>query len=114
MVELRENGNLAFEIFSCGKLVGVIEYKSFWQGMPYLSLIRIAEEYRGKGIGSEAMRLFEDKLRSDGERAVLVSTQVDECAQHFYRKLGYRECGCLILEDTPFSQPMEMFFIKVL
>jgi hypothetical protein len=28
---------------------------------------------------------------------VLTSTQSDEDAQHFYRRLGYRDCGVLIL-----------------
>ena len=33
-----------------------------------------------------------------GHGMVLVSTQSDEPAQHFYRKLGYRDCGCLPLD----------------
>ena len=42
------------------------------------------------------------------------STQVDEQAQHFYRKLGYKDNGCLILDNTPFEQPLEIFMIKTL
>lgn len=113
MTELKpiENG---YQILTDGVSVGVIEYKDFWKGMPYLSLIRLLPEYRRKGIGREAMHIFEVEMKRAGNKAILLSTQVDEEAQHFYRKLGYKECGSLILENTPFDQPMEMFFIKVL
>ncbi len=114
MVELKNAGNGAYTILCDGKTTGIIEYKSFWEGMPYLSLLRIDSEYRGKGIGKEAIRLFENEIKAQGNKALLTSTQSDEQAQHFYRKAGYKECGCLILNDTPLSQPMEMFFIKAL
>lgn len=113
MTELKISKN-GYDIFSDGEKVGVIEFKDFWKDMPYLSLIKLQPEYRRKGIGKEALRIFEDEMRKKGNKAILLSTQVDEEAQHFYRKTGYKECGCLILEDTPLSQPMEMFFIKAL
>lgn len=42
----------------------------------------------------------------------LTSTQVDESAQHFYRKSGYKDCGSLILDIPKYAQPMEMFLVK--
>ena len=45
---------------------------------------------------------------------VLTSTQVDEDAQHFYRKLGYKDCGGFVIDVTGFQQPMEMFMIKAI
>ena len=42
----------------------------------------------------------------------LTSTQVDEEAQHFYRKLGYKDCGGFVIDVSEYEQPMEMFFIK--
>lgn len=113
MTELKEATN-GYIILCRGVEVGLIEYKDFWDGMPYLSLIKLQAGYRRKGIGKEAMRLFEGEMKKAGNKAILVSTQADEEAQHFYRKLNYKECGCLILEDTPLSQPMEIFFIKEL
>ena len=113
MVKLNKSAN-GYEIISDGLKVGVMEYKAFWDGMPYLSLIKLLPEYRRKGIGRTAMSLFEVEMKRAGNKAILLSTQADEEAQHFYRKIGYKECGSLILENTPFSQPMEMFFIKVL
>ena len=54
------------------------------------------------------MEFWEEKMKKKGYEEVLLSTQVDELAQHFYRKLGYRDCGCLNLED----QAMEIVIIK--
>jgi ribosomal protein S18 acetylase RimI-like enzyme len=36
-------------------------------------------------------------MAAQGYRMVLTSTQSDEDAQHFYRRLGYRDCGVLVL-----------------
>ena len=113
MVELIKMQN-GYKIFFDGIEAGLIEYKDFWKSMPYLSLIKLLPGFRRKGIGKEAMRLFEAEMKRAGNKAILLSTRVDEEAQFFYRKIGYRECGSLILEDTPLSQPMEMFFIKTL
>ena len=116
MVSLKEyeNGQSGFTVLYNGQPAGVIEYKDFWKGMPYLSLLKLSPEYRRRGIGKMAMELFEEAMKKCGNKAVLLSTQSDEEGQFFYRKTGYKECGCLILEDTPFQQPMEMFFIKTL
>lgn len=53
-------------------------------------------------------------MRNHGYKMVMTSTQVDEEAQHFYRKLGYVEKGSLFLDNTPFEQLQEMFMIKIL
>ena len=114
MVELKSTASNSYAVLCDGKTAGIIVYKSFWEGMPYLSLLRIDAEYRRQGVGKEAMRLFESAMKEAGCKSILTSTRSDECAQNFYRKTGYKECGCLILENTPQNQPMEMFFIKTL
>lgn len=95
-----------------GVTVGVLRYSLFWDQIPFLSLIYLAQPYRGRGFGREAMLLWEEEMRLQGHPAVMTSTQVNEAAQHFYRKLGYRENGCLMLSQEPLRQPMEMFLIK--
>lgn len=58
---------------------------------------------------------FENKVqRKQGYGMVLTSTQVDETAQHFYRKNGYTDCGSLVMNIAGFEQPMEMFLCKAL
>ena len=60
------------------------------------------------------MAHWEADMQAKGYQMVLLSTQVDETAQHFYRKLGYTDCGCLVLHHCPLAQPMEMFFCKTI
>ena len=43
---------------------------------------------------------------------LMTSTQVDEEAQHFYRKLGYKDCGGFTVDVPGYEQPMEMIMIK--
>lgn len=35
-------------------------------------------------------------------------------AQHFYRKLGYVDCGGIVFSGTPLEQAMEIILRKVL
>lgn len=51
-------------------------------------------------------------MKSQGYKILLTSSQVDENAQHFYRKLGYKDCGGFVLDLPEDSQPMELFLIK--
>ena len=84
------------------------------QYYPFLNLLFILPAYRGKGYGTGAMAQWEQEMKKRGFKTLLISTQVDESAQFFYRKLGYVDCGGLVFQGTPFSQPMEMFMRKVL
>lgn len=53
-------------------------------------------------------------MKLQGYKMILTSTQVDEDAQHFYRTLGYKDCGGFIIDIPEYAQPMEMFMIKAL
>jgi len=97
-----------------GNPIGVMRYNMMWDNTPFLTLIYIGDAYHGKGYGKQAMLFWEKEMRELGYKMVMTSTQVDEQAQHFYRKLGYKERGGIFLDDTPFEQPQEMFMIKVL
>jgi hypothetical protein len=41
--------------------------------------------------------------RHAGHALVMTSNPLGWGAQHFYRKMGYRGAGCLILDGTPLS-----------
>ena len=60
------------------------------------------------------MLFWENEMRKLGYKMVMTSTQVDEQAQHFYRKLGYVDRGSICLDNTPLAQPQEMLMLKVL
>ena len=92
--------------------VGILRYGLFWDECPFLNLIYFVEAYRNKGYGTKAMRHWENEMREAGYKIILTSTMVDEGAQHFYRKLGYKDCGCLILDNSPLIEAMEMFMMK--
>ena len=97
-----------------GKPIGVMRYNLMWDNTPFLTLIYIDDAHHSKGYGRQAVLFWENEMRELGYKMVMTSTQVDEQAQHFYRKLGYKERGGIFLDDTPFEQPQEMFMIKVL
>ena len=94
--------------------IGIMSHCFLWNQFPFLNFLFVKEEYRGSGFGKQAVLCWETKMRQQGYRMTLISTQADEGAQHMYRKLGYIDCGGLDLHDTPFDQPMELFFRKVL
>ncbi|WP_318152695.1 GNAT family N-acetyltransferase [Paenibacillus terricola] len=75
---------------------------------PFMNMIWIDEPYRNAGLGKQVVHLWENNMREQGYKLVMTSTQADEEAQHFYRKLGYKDSGCLILDD----QPLEVLLTK--
>ena len=49
-------------------------------------------------------------MKKLGYENVLTSTQSNEDAQHFYRKIGYREIGGFTLENDPYEIIFEKRF----
>ena len=94
--------------------VGLLRYNLFWDNTPFLNLIFIDREQQKKGFGKKLMEHWEKEMKELGYGMVMVSTQVDEEAQHFYRKLGYKDSGSLVIDVAGYEQPMEMFMIKAL
>lgn len=92
--------------------VGLLRYNLFWDNVPFCTMLFVDEKVQGKGYGKMLMNYWEEDMKKQEYGIVLTSTQVDETAQHFYRKLGYKDCGGLILDIPRYAQPMEMFFIK--
>ena len=92
--------------------VGVMRYNLLWDTIPFLTFLYVGKDHRGQGFGKEAVLFWEQEMMELGYNMVMTSTQVDEGAQHFYRKLGYIERGALFLDNTPFEQPQEMFMLK--
>lgn len=72
------------------------------------------EAHRGKGYGKYLMEYWECEMKRQGYGMLLVSTQANENAQHFYRRLGYKDCGGFVIDIPRYAQPMELFFIKAI
>ena len=92
------------------RFVGWLRYGLFWDEIPFMNMLYFLEEERGKGFGRALVNDWENRMRAEGYRRVMTSTQVDESAQHFFRKLGYRDTGALLLPE----QAAELLLIKTL
>lgn len=110
----RVMGKSGFVLWENGRPVGLMSHCVLWDKLPFLNLLYVLEGERDRGFGKMAMEAWEAEMKNRGYKMVLLSTQADETAQHFYRKLGYVDCGCLVFQNTPFDQPTELFFRKVL
>lgn len=95
-------------LLSNNRPVGILRYNLFWDNTPFCTLLFVADGYRRLGYGAALMREWENEMRALGYEWVLLSTQSDEPAQHFYRALGYSDCGELLAPD----QPSELFMLK--
>lgn len=89
--------------------IGWLRYGFFWDIIPIMNMLSVLETYRGQGIGTRLVSQWESDMFQSGADMVLTSTQADEEAQHFYRKLGYQDCGVLFL---PTQISAEIFLRK--
>lgn len=93
---------------------GILRYNLFWDNTPFCTMLFVEWESQKKGYGKQLMEHWESDMKSQGYGMIMTSTQVDETAQHFYRNLGYKDCGGFIVDIPGYEQPMELFLIKAL
>ena len=94
------------------KPIGLLRYNLFWDNTPFCTMLFVDEKYQRKGYGKHLMKYWENDMKMQGYGMLLTSTQADETAQHFYRKLGYKDCGGFVIDIPAYAQPMEIFFMK--
>lgn len=92
------------------KIIGWLRYNYFWDNTPFMNMLYIIDNYRNKGIGKELVLFWENEMKKKGYELLMTSTQSNEGAQHFYRKLGYEDSGSLLLPN----EPLEIIFIKII
>ena len=97
-----------------GEPAGILRYNLFWDSVPFCTMLYVEDGYRGRGCGARLMRRWERDMRAAGCGMVMPSTQVNEAAQHFYRKLGYKDAGGFVVDIPGCEQPMELFMVKAL
>lgn len=95
-----------------GRPLGLLRYNLFWDNTPFCTMLYVVSDFQGQGYGRKLMEHWEKDMKTQGYDMVLTSTQADEQAQHFYRKLGYKDCGGFVIDLERQRQPMELFFIK--
>ena len=97
-----------------GRIIGILRFNLFWDSIPFCNMLHIDEEYQGKGYGKQLMDRWEQDMKSSGCGMVMTSTQVNEEAQHFYRKLGYKDSGGFVVDIPGYEQPLELILIKAI
>lgn len=95
-----------------GKPTGLLRYSLFWDEIPFCTMLFVECTRQGRGYGKALMEYWEQDMAAQGYRMLLTSTRVDEQAQHFYQRLGYRDCGGMCVDVPGFAQPMELFLVK--
>ncbi len=93
-----------------GTFLGWLRWNLFWDNTPFMNLLFLLEDFRGKGYGKALVIHWEQEMKRLGYHTLITSTASDEYAQHFYQKLGYTALGGF----TPFGDAYELIFGKKL
>ncbi len=88
--------------------MGFLKFYILWEVLPFIEVLLVREEWRRRGIGREAVRSWESEMAARSFQRVLTSTQADESAQVFWRRIGYRDCGSILLP----GKPAELFLFR--
>lgn len=110
--EQKVRDDMAYLLVENERPIGLLRYHLFWDNTPFCTMLSIETTYQSQGYGKMLMSFWENEMKDQGYGMLMTSTQVDENAQHFYRNIGFREAGSLIIDIPKYKQPMEMFFIK--
>ncbi len=86
-----------------GEPVGWLRWNLFWDNTPFMNLLYLLDGHRMQGHGRALVRHWEESMREQGYEIVLTSTAADEAAQHFYRRLGYRDIGGFLQPGEPYE-----------
>ncbi|WP_183095392.1 GNAT family N-acetyltransferase [Nocardioides stalactiti] len=81
--------------------VGCLRWGMFWDEVPFMNFLWVVPEHRAAGVGTALVAAWESAQVAAGHTMVLTSTVSAERAQHLYRRLGYIDCGALLLPDEP-------------
>ena len=112
--ENKVRDEMGYVILENDNPVGLLRYNLFWDSIPFCTMLYVDEQYQLKGHGKRLMNFWEKDMRELGHGMIMTSTQVDENAQHFYRKIGFQDAGGLLINVSGYEQPMEMFLIKAI
>lgn len=97
-------------IYEDDVFIGWLRFNFFWDEHPFMNMLYLLEDYRGKGYGKKLVGFWEEQMLKQGYELLLLSTMSNEDAQHFYRQLGYEDMGGFIIQ----GEPLELMMIKEL
>lgn len=96
------------------KKIGILRYSLFGDNIPFCNLLCIAESFRHKGCGRALIRYWENDMRSRRYTFTMVSSYIDGDMYAFYRKMGYREAGGIVIPNKFETDSTRLLMIKQL
>ena len=80
-----------------GKCLGFIWFilNGAFHSFPYLHIIAVKKEFRGKGIGKKLLNFFEEAVFTEHSKAFLVVADFNPGAKRLYESLGYQQVGVI-------------------
>jgi ribosomal protein S18 acetylase RimI-like enzyme len=80
-----------------GECLGFIWFirSGAFHSFPYLHIIAVREEFRGRGIGRKLLSFFEETVFPDCSKVFLVVADFNPDAKRLYEQLGYQQVGVL-------------------
>lgn len=113
---LRYDHHIAAAVLDCGikqglvyvacdgeRFAGWLRYNLFWDNTPFMNMLYLLPDYRGKGLGRRFVAKWEEDMKSRSFNYLMTSTQQNEYAQHFYLKLGYKAVGGFMQPDGEYE-----------
>lgn len=74
-------------------LVGVICVRHPWLRGPYIELLGLSPNHRGKGIGKQVVAWAEIEARREAKNLWVVASSFNHQALNFYQSLGFYQIG---------------------
>jgi len=86
--------------------IGLIDYlpENPKDHYPWLGLLMIHEQWKGKGFGKRAYHLFEESIINSGKQAIRLGVLTD----NKYAKVFWESLGFIYYETKPFKEGREV------
>lgn len=91
---IRDDASLRRYVISVDDdLVGVICVRYPWLRGPYIELLGLSPDHRGKGIGRQVLAWAETEARREAKNLWVVTSSFNHQALNFYQGLGFTPIG---------------------
>lgn len=96
----------AYLAYDAGEFIGQLVLRRAWNGYAFIEDICVAQNVRGRGVGSALIQTAKDWARANGLDSLALETQdTNLLACRFYIKQGFQIGGVNTLFYRNFSQP---------